>query len=284
MDDNFCFTFIYNILREYGRIAPQFTKKQIKDFLSDLKRCPSHFDNFVMKNGDILIKLTMTYPEIFKYCILEGLGKYSSAIDLINWALFCGPTPPSILIPMNSKIREAALNIILDTMDDRLLDDIPQVLNILQYFPSNPRLIAKFLNKLPSDASISNDWILTFIHRGNPTNIPYIVSHQNNREIVYQVPNFLSKSLPDFRQQLVEDESILGPNDTHEQYYNKLAQLQNFINEARPIIRRENWNLIFCISRFIIYIRRFMERYYEPGKGRGYIAGAKSWTSLALNK
>lgn len=279
MQDEFIFTFIYNILREYGQIAPIFTKQQIKEFVYDLKSNSNLFENFIMSDGDLVLKLMMPYSDIFKESIQQGLSKYSNVIDLIQWALFCGPEHPSNLKVMTPADRQKAIHIILDNMETMLyLPQINEMLNVLLYIPSDNVLITKFLNKMPK-LPITNEWLLTFLHRGNFNNIPYIVSHPLYRHIVYQNPNFLTKCLPQFRQQLLEDDSILGPNDTHSLYYNKLAEIQTCINKAKNMIRRKNWSLMYWISIFVIKVRKFLERFYEPVVGVGFKLGQTEWNA-----
>lgn len=275
--DSFPFTYIYNIYKEYAKIAPQFTQIQIKEFLCDLKRNPPLFNNFIMSDGDIILKMTMTVPEIFRESLQNDLGRYSTPLELIQWALFCGPEPPSQLPPMTPQSRQQALHIILDHMPtSEFQTHHTEFLNMLLYFPADPDLIKKLLDKF-RQITIPDDWILNFLHRGNSANIPYIVSHRLFHDIAYQTPNFLTKILPQFRHFLTEDESIIGPNDTHHHYYKKLVGLQTKINSARPIIRKANWALVFWFSIFYIRTRQFLARYYEPGTGRGFHNAAADW-------
>ena len=283
--DSFPFTYIYNVIKEYAQIAPHFTHNQIKEFLLDLKRNQSLFDKFIMNDGDAILKMSMSIPEIFKETLEQGLGHYSRASELIQWALFCGPESPSHLPPMTLQRRKDALHIILDTIpavEFQKKNLSYEYLTNLLYFPADSALITKFLDRLPF-IKITDEWILNFLHRGNSENIPYIVSHKFCRDIVYQNPDFLTTILPRFRHILIEDISMMGPNDTQNDYYKKLVSLHAKIESAKPIIRKANWALLFWFSIFYIRIRQFLARYYEPGIGRGFQRGAESWRMAATN-
>ena len=265
------------MLREYGRIAPNFVHAHIKEYILDLKRNPTIYENLVLLDGEILLKMSMSYPPIFKECLEQGLGAHTNVVDIINWALFCGPTAPSVLNSMTNELRVIAINYILDHKEKLIFFGYnTEYLDILLYFPTNPSLTRKFLDKIPQ-IEITNEWLMAFLHRGNPNNIPTIVSHKNHRHLIYQQPNFITKMLPSLRSQLAEDESFLGPADTVSVYYDKLADMQKLLDNARQIARKENWNFVFWISIFIIRCRNFLQRYYEPLKGKGYMKQALLW-------
>lgn len=273
----FFFAFFYNVLREYGHIAPEYTRTQIREYIMDLKRNTTLFNNLVLLDGDIIIKMSMTYPLILKECLEQGLGTASNTVDLINWALFSGPSTLCSFTPMTPELRIQALHHILDNKHHLLfLSYDYELLNILQYFPTNQALIRKFIDNCP-EFQITNKWLLSYLHRGNSKNIPYIVSHKYHRRILYQEPKFITTTLPFLRQQLDEDESFLGPEEERNQYYHRLVYIQNLIEESRPIIKKENWNLLFWTAILVIRVRNFINRYYEPPHGKGFLKQKTKW-------
>ena len=271
------FTFFYESLFQYGKIAPEFAMTQIKSYILNLKENHNLFDNLVRLEGDLLLKMSMTYPQILKECLALGLGEYSNVIDLINWALFCGPTAPSSMVSFTPSLRIQALHHVLDHKDNLLfLSYHFELLHILQYLPTDKSLTRKFIDKFPQ-FPITNEWLLSYLHRGNPSNIPYIVSHRNNREILYQEPNFITKMLPSLRNQMEEDDSFIGPNENRNQYYHKLRNFHSLIEEARPLVVRENINVLFWTTILVIRVRNFLQRYYAPSTGKGYLKQMNMW-------
>lgn len=265
------------MLKEYGKIAPRFVHAQIKTYIMDLKRYPSIYENLVLMDGDILVKMSMCCPELLKECLAQGLGTYSTTIDLLNWALFNGPTYPSQIPPILPEYRPLILHHILDHRKDLLfLNYNVDLLNILLYLPTDKVLVKKYLDATP-DFPITNEWFMTFLHRGNPANIPYIVSHKKYRQIIYQKPNFITKMIPTLTQQLIDDESFLGPTESSTNYYNKLSNIQKLIDTGQNITKKENWALIFWLSILVIRCRQFLQRYYEPLHGKGYKKLAAAW-------
>lgn len=276
-EESFFFTFVHNVLIEYGRIAPDFARQQIHSYIMDLKGSPHLFDNLVLAEGDIIIKMSMSYPPILKECLVLGLGSHSNITDLLNWALFSGPTVPSSRTPFTPQLRAQALHHILDNKENLLfLSYHFELLNILQYLPTDATLVAKFIDKCHS-FPVTNEWLLTFLHRGNSQNIPYIVSHRNYRDIIYQEPNFITRMLPLLRSHMNEDESFVGPSESRNQYYGKLSNLQSLIESARPTVVKKNLNLLFWTAMMVIRTRAFIQRYYEPPTGKGYLRQALAW-------
>jgi hypothetical protein len=275
--ESFFFTFVHNILIEFGRVAPEFARQQIHSYIMDLKGSPDLFDNLVLAEGDIIVKMSMSYPPILKECLVLGLGAHSNITDLLNWALFCGPTAPSSFTPFTPQARAQALHQILDHKENFLfLSYNLELLNILQYLPTDAALVAKFIDKCPP-FPVTNEWLLTFLHRGNSQNIPYIVSNRNYKNILYQEPKFITKMLPLLRSHMDEDESFVGPNESRNQYYSKLSNLQSLIESARPTVVRKNLSLLFWTSILVIRTRAFIQRYYEPPTGKGFLRQAQAW-------
>ncbi|NDB84520.1 MAG: hypothetical protein EB127_17725, partial [Alphaproteobacteria bacterium] len=113
--------------------------------------------------------------------------------------------------------------------------------------------------------------------KGDPRNIPYIVSHRLHRKLVYQHPKFLTRVLPEVRHNLQNEDSYLAPGETPGDYYIRLSNIQKLIYSARPVIVKTNWTLVYAAAVFVVRARRFLQRHYEPPKGRGYLAQLASW-------
>jgi hypothetical protein len=152
----------------------------------------------------------------------------------------------------------------------------PFIQSLLLFLPHDKELIHTFLDKYP-DIALNNGWFLHYLHKGNPENIPYIVSHRLHREFVYQHPKFLTRVLPEVRHNLQNEDSYLAPGETPGDYYIRLSNIQKLIDSARPVIAKTNWTLVYSATIFVIRARRFLQKHYEPPLGRGYLAQLASW-------
>lgn len=178
--------------------------------------------------------------------------------------------------------RPQDYNTLIKCLSDTLkLLSKTELCSILFYLPNNPTAIRLFLDSVP-DLNLLNEDILQFIYRGNPQIIPKIVYHPQHRHIIFQKPSFLYNSVPILRRQLEEDESILTPNDSRKKFHLKLKKIQNLINMTRKKICKQNLTFIFCICRILIYLKKFLRKYYSPTEGKGYLKLLTNWNQFKL--